>query len=110
MQLLHTLQAVFFYIPPLHWLNVIHVISDLTVCYLWIPCSARGLCTFWSIDFWTVKLFPPNFTGLQRQNYKECVIVLKHVGLTVRAQAGMSALPTLGFSDMDMEVWKGPRK
>lgn len=51
-----------------------------------------------------MKLFPPNFTGLQRQNYKECVIVLKHVGLTVRAQAGMSALPTLGFSDMDMEV------
>lgn len=56
------------------------------------------------MDFWTVKLFPPNFTGLQRQNYKECVIVLKHVGLTVRAQAGISALPTLGFSDMDMEV------
>lgn len=50
------------------------------------------------------ETFPPNFTGLQRQNYKECVIVLKHVGLTVRAQAGMSALPTLGFSDMDMEV------
>lgn len=87
----------FFYIPPLHWLNVIHVISDLTVCYLWIPCSARGLCTFWSIDFWTVKLFPPNFTGLQRQNYKECVIVLKHVGLTVRATGRDECSPYLRF-------------
>lgn len=109
MQLLHTLQAVFFtsrlYTDLMSFMLFLISQSDLR-----IPCSARGLCTFWSIDFWTVKLFPPNFTGLQRQNYKECVIVLKHVGLTVRAQAGMSALPTLGFSDMDMEVWKGPRK